>query len=88
MTFDKIPPPLPPKALPPSQALALWKLVASMTRWEDLGFGAAADRVREADGRLGMSAQIGDPPLFPDLPPGPETFVQALNWHRGQRGTV
>jgi DnaJ like chaperone protein len=26
-----------------------------------------------------MSAQIGDPPPFPDLPPGPETFVQALS---------
>lgn len=77
MTFDKIPP------LPPLQALALWRLLAAMTRWEPLDRGAAEARLVEAGRCLDLPAQAGPPPPFPELPARLETFVQSLSVLRG-----
>ncbi|WP_285573789.1 J domain-containing protein [Geothrix limicola] len=50
-----------------------------MTRWEPLDSRAAAARLEEAGRRLDLSAQIGVPPSFPELPLPLEAFTQSLS---------
>lgn len=60
------------------QAQAIWELVAAMTRWEPLSVSAAQERVRKAGTQADLPTRLGDPPVFPRLPPSSEGFLQAL----------
>jgi len=68
----------PPGEVPPPLAGAIWALLAAMTRWEPLDAEAARERLRRSVRALDLSTLMGDPPAFPVMPQGTETFVLAL----------